>query len=496
MSIPGSPPSEPESESEPLDPEGAPAVPAGALVSLARAASDSVRLAARAAGVRAPAGVAEIWRLSWPVMLSQVLVNMVSIVDLAMVGRLGTDAVAAVGYATQSFFIAQSALIAVGFACVALVARFIGAGDRERARRAVAAALQVGMVTALLLTVPIMMAPRAWLGLLSAEPSVAARTVPYLRLLLASASLLALSMVWDAALRADRDTTTPMRIAAAVTLVKITLNLVLIFGLLGAPRLELVGAGLATIAAQLVGVGCYAAIAMRRSDSVISIGRADLHEGWKLIKDVCRIALPGVLERVLLNMALLSYFSILGRYGTVAVAAYTVGVRILSFSWIPGIGYAASVATLVGQALGRGEPERAAAIGWRGARMALVTAVVLGGACALARFRLAALFLDDAATIAELGPFMLCVALAQPMLQTHFTLGGAHRGAGDTWTPMVAATVGNWVFRVPLAVLFGVVWHTALIWIWAALIADHSARVVWLAWTFRRGRWKSSLSTA
>ncbi len=494
MSIPGPSSPESESESEALDPEGAPAIPAGALVALARTASDSVRLAARAAGLRAPTGVAEIWRLSWPVMLSQVLVNMVSIVDIAMVGRLGTDAVAAVGYATQSFFLAQSALIAVGFACVALVARLVATGDREGPRRAVAASLQVGVVTALLLTLPIMAAPRAWLGLLSAEPAVVVRTIPYLRLLLASAPLLALSMVWDAALRADRDTTTPMRIAAVVTLVKIGLNLVLIFGLLGAPRLELVGAGLATIVAQLVGVGCYLTVAFRRRDSVIAIGRSDLRAGRALIKDVRRIALPGVLERVLLNMALLSYFSILGRYGTVAVAAYTVGVRILSFSWIPGIGYAAAVATLVGQALGRDEPTRATEIGWCGARMALITAVVLGIVCALARFRLAALFLDDAATIATLGPFMLCVALAQPMLQTHFTLGGAHRGAGDTWTPLVAATVGNWVFRVPLAVLFGVLWHTDLIWIWTALIVDHSARAAWLTWAFRKGGWKSSLA--
>ena len=158
MSVAGTPPSEPESD-EALDPEGAPAIPAGALVSIASAAADSVRLAAQAAGLRAPAGVAEIWRLAWPVMLSQVLVNMVSIVDIAMVGRLGTDAVAAVGYATQFFFITQSALIAVGFACVALVARLIGAGSRQDARPAVAAALQVGVVTALLLTLPIMAAP-------------------------------------------------------------------------------------------------------------------------------------------------------------------------------------------------------------------------------------------------------------------------------------------------------------------------------------------------
>ncbi len=476
---------------ESLDPESAPALPAASLASHALAALTSVREAARTVRPSAKIGtVADIWRLAWPVMLSQFLVNAVSIVDIAMVGRLGADSVAAVGYAAQFFFLAQSALISVGFACVALVAQSLGAGDRESARQATAASFCVSVLTALALTVPILAAPRTWLNLLSAEPHVIERTLPYLRLLLCSASLLGLSMVFDASLRADKNTTTPMLIALAVTLVKVALNILLIFGVAGFPRLELVGAGIATVVSQVVGVACYIFVARSRPASTIAVRRADLRPACTRVADVRRIALPGVLERVVLNFALLSYFAILGAYGTVAVAAYTVGVRVLSFSWIPGTGYAAAAATLVGQALGAGSPKRAERVGWSAAGLAVATAIPLGAACALGRFELAALFIDDAETIQTLGPFMLCVALAQPMLQLHFTLGGAHRGAGDTWTPMLAATLGNWVFRVPLAVLAGVVLHTELVWIWAALIVDHAARAVWLLWSFRRGGWK------
>ena len=90
---------------------------------------------------------------------------------------------------------------------------------------------------------------------------------------------------------------------------------------------------------------------------------------------------------------------------------------------------------------------------------------------------------------AALGPFMLALALAQPFLQLHFTLGGAHRGAGDTWTPLLAATVGNWIFRVPLALLFAVVLQAPIMWVWCTLIVDHLARAVWMTIAFRRGRW-------
>ena len=113
----------------------------------------------------------------------------------------------------------------------------------------------------------------------------------------------------------------------------------------------------------------------------------------------------------------------------------------------------------------------------------------LGALCALAREPLARLFTDDPALVSELVPFLLCLALSQPFLQAHFTLGGAHRGAGDTWTPFVAASVGNWALRVPLAVFFAFGLETGVVWVWYALMVDHLARTSWLAWSFRRGRW-------
>jgi Na+-driven multidrug efflux pump len=206
---------------------------------------------------------------------------------------------------------------------------------------------------------------------------------------------------------------------------------------------------------------------------------------------VVRLALPGVGERLAMNLALLAYFRILAEYGPIAIAAYTVGIRILSFSWIPGTGFGTAAATLVGQALGANAPDAATRAGWRATRLALGVAVVFGTLCALAWEDLSRLFTSDPALIAELGPFLLCLALTQPLLQAHFTLGGAHRGAGDTWTPFIAALVGNWVMRIPLAMLFGYGLHSSVVWVWYALTLDHLARASWLAWSFRRQRWRS-----
>lgn len=487
-----------ESDIEDLgDPEGGPALPATTLAArgtLPDHGHTSFARSARGSTYR------EIARLGWPVMASQVLVSIAGLVDRAMIGRLGGDEgsavpLAAVGYATQFFFLIQSALFAVGLACVALMARAIGAGDPGRSRDALSGSMQVSLATTLGFTVIMLAAPGRMLGLLGAAPDVVDAGLPYLRLVVGSSVLLAVTLTFDSALRANRNTRTPMVIALVVTAIKLGLNWILIFGTLGAPRLGLAGAGWATVISQVAGLVVYLMLFRRIPDaSPIAFRWRSLARRSAVLRQVVRVAAPGIAERVVLNLGLLSYFWILSRYyGTLAVAAYTVGVPLLSFSWIPGSGYAQSCATIVGQRLGAGDRPGARSAGVQAALLALATAVPLGLLFAAFRAPLAELFTDDAAVVAALGPFMLALAVGQPFLQLHFTLGGAHRGAGDTWTPLVAATLGNWMFRVPVALVAAAVFDANVVWVWYALVLDHMARAALMYWSFRRERWMSTL---
>ncbi len=467
------------------------------------AQNPTATLAAAAAFVREPfrmasrPGVIELLRLSWPVMLSQFLVTTVALADIAMVGRLGPHALAAVGYATQFFFMTQSALFAVGFACVALMARAIGADDRAAARAALGGSLWVSVVTAALVCGAALIVPRTILGWLNAEPDVIEQTVPYMRLVLGSTLVLAVSLVLENGLRADRDTFTPMLVAWIVAAVKITLSASLIFGLFGLPRLELIGAGIATVISQVVGLTAFATVILsRRKTSPVAVRASDVVAGLRLFGTVVRVAAPGVAERMVLNLALLSYFAVLGGYGTVVVAAYTLGVRAISFSWIPGTAFAAAAATLVGQALGRHDEAEAKAVGRRAVSVAFVTAVVLGLLSIPLVDSVAGALTTDRATAAVLAPLLFAIAVAQPVLQSHFTLAGVFRGAGDNWTPLVSAAIGNWGVRVPLALLFAHVLKMGVNWVWAVLVLDHVARCSWLFISFRRGRWLHKLPMA
>lgn len=474
----------------PLAPEGGPAVPAASLASAAAPGKARDRSFGGDSFV-------DLLRLAWPVMASQVLLNLTGVVDRMMIGRLADDGgaavpLAAVGYATQLFHLIHSTLFAVGLACVALMARAIGARDAEHARHAFAGSVQVSATVTLFYAALLFFGSEQALALLGAEPSVVRVAAPYLELTVAASLMLSFTMIGESALRSNRDMRTPMFIAMVVAVAKLGLNALLIFGLFGAPRLELFGAGLATAISQAIGLALFLLVLMRMPpEAPTALRFRDLVRRNPITREVVRIAVPGVVERIVLNFGLLSYFWIISHYyGTLAVAAYTVGVSILSFSWIPGTGYAQACSTVVGQALGARSSEGALRAAKRALALSIVTAIPLGILCAWQRVALAELFTDDGAVILALSPFMLCLAIAQPFLQMHFTLGGAHKGAGDTVTPLIGAAIGNWGIRVPVAIVVGGVLEMDIVWLWATLIFDHIARTIWMAASFVRGRWR------
>ena len=429
--------------------------------------------------------------MAWPVTGSLLLTNVVDLVDIAMVSRLGRESVAAVGYAAQYGHLVRSMLLAVGVACVALVARAIGARERAAAGRSLAGSLIVGVSAAFGFALFAVLLPKRLILLLDAEASVASRAAPYFRLLLCSMLLYAVSVVLESAQRAHRNTRTPLLIAAVAAALKILLNTLLIFGLFGLPRLELVGAGIASVCAETLSVLLYVGAARYGTSEgqVLLPSLSDLRSAASASRDVLRVSLPAVGERLVMSIALLVYFAILSHYGTSVIAAYSIGVRLLAFSWLPALGFGAAAATLVGQALGATEVEYAKRVGWRSMWLALYVMAGLGAACIVLRQPLARVFTHDAGVIEQLLPFLMMLAVAQPFMGVHFTLSGALRGSGDTLTPLIGATVGNWALRMPLAWVCARLLGLPVIWVWGALVADHMLRCAWYVLSFKRGRW-------
>ena len=437
--------------------------------------------------------VRTILALTWPVVLSQLIANLVPIADLLMLGKFGTPTLAAVGYAAQFVMLAQATLMAIGAACVAMMARAIGAQDVERARQGFAAALRLALTVTGVFTLVTLIFPRGLLHLLAVNDSVVELAVPYFRLTLGAAPLMAIAFTYEHAFRSARDTFVPMLIAGATALLKISANVVFLNGLFGMPKLGLVGAGLATFIAQLFSVWFFLLASRRHAHPALRLSMRDLRVARPLLHEAYTVAWPAVVERFVMNAAMLVYFRFLGGYGVAAVAAYNVGVRILAFTWIPGLGLSVAAATLVAHALGASDAVSARRAGAIALRLGVGISIVLAGMFIVARVPIARCFSSDPAVIAALDPFILLLGIGLPFLVTHFTLAGALRGAGDTLTPLWAAALGNWVFRVPLGYLVAKVLGLPLFWVWSIMVVDHLARAAWLSWAFRHMDWHANL---
>lgn len=435
------------------------------------------------------AEIRDIWSLTWPLVVGQVMANIVPLIDIFMLGSLGTPTLAAVGYASQFLMLAQASLMAIGSACVALMARSIGAGDIARARGAFSACLWVALGVTVPFVLVTLLLPAPLMAALGVDAAIIALAVPYFRLTLASALPMAVTLTYEHACRAGRDTVGPMLIAGFVSLLKIGLNYLFIYGALGVPKLGLVGAGGATLIAQCVASVLFLRLSARHPHPALHLSTDDLRRARPEVAPALRLALPAVGERFVMNLAMLCYFRFLAGYGVSAIAAYNVGVRILAFTWIPGLGLSVAAATLVGHSLGAGDAVSARRSGWQAARFGLVISLVLAALFITLRVPMARIFTQDPAVVDALDPFILLLGIALPFLVSHFTLAGALRGAGDTVTPLKAAAIGNWAFRVPLGYLFAEVWKLSLPWVWAIMLIDHLARAVWLVWSFHVGSW-------
>jgi putative MATE family efflux protein len=437
-----------------------------------------------------------ILALTWPVMLGQLMANTVPVLDLLMLGRFGTLTLAAVGYASQFLILLQASLLAIGAACVAMMARAIGAADLARAREAFAASLWVALGVTGTFAACTLIFPRELLHLLAVNESVVHLAVPYLRLTLTAAPLMAIAFTFEHAFRSARDTYVPMLIAAIAAVVKLSGNCLLLFGLFGLPKFGLLGAGAATLFSQFVAVCLFIFASRQHRNSAVQLQLKDMRVPLVRLREAFSIAWPAVSERFVMNSAMLVYFRFLGGYGVEAVAAYNVGVRILAFTWIPGLGLSVAASTLVGHALGAGDAQLARRAGSIAMQLGVAASLVLATLFIALRLPIAHLFTSDPRVVAALDPFILLLGVGLPFLVTHFTLAGALRGAGDTLTPLWAATLSNWGLRVPLGYLSAQVLGLDLFWVWSIMIVDHMSRATWLVWAFYRGDWHANLGAA
>jgi putative MATE family efflux protein len=420
----------------------------------------------------------------------QLLSMMVGLVDTFLVGHLGAAPLAAVGLANQWVFLVISLFSSVAVGSTALIARFIGARDPEQANYV----LRQSMLMALVIGAAAMglglLFARPAVQLLGALPDSVDLATAYLSVVSGVFVFSALMFVGNACLRGAGDTRTPLYIMMVVNVLNIVVAWTAINGPFGLPKLGVVGSALGAVAGRSVGGILVLAILLR--------GRAGLHlrfEGLRLDRDmiqrILRVGVPTGIEQLFFRTGQMVFTRIVAGLGTIELAASQVAITGWSLSFMPGFGFAVAATTLVGQALGAEDPDRAERLGYTSARMGALLMGAAGIAFLLFPAQIVGFFTEDPEVIA-IGTLPLqMVGLIQPLLASNMIFAGGLRGAGDTRFPMIVTGVSIWLIRLPLSVLLAVTLGWGLPGAWAAFGFDLSLRGVLNFLRFRAGTWKT-----
>jgi len=431
-------------------------------------------------------------KVAWPAVLESFFVSLVGMVDSLMVSRLGTYAVAAVGLTTQPKFVGLALFIATNVSLSAITARRKGQQDREGANRTLLTALCFVLVAGILVSVAAVAFADPIIRLAGSKPDTHDSAVTYFRIIMGGIMFTVISLTINAAQRGSGNTKIAMRTNLTSNLVNVICNFLLIEGRFGFPALGIEGAAIATVIGTVVACGMSIASVFQK-DSFVNVGYIlanKLRATWKDALALYKLGSSVFLEQILLRIGFMSVAVMAANLGTQEYAAQQVGMNAMSLSFSFGDGMQVAAVTLIGQSLGRGEPDMAKKYGFVCQRIGNVISVILsvlylvgGEAFFRAYFPNDPYVVSIGVQIMQIMVFIVLMQVAQVIYM------GCLRGAGDIKFTTMASTISVTIIRPVVSYVLAYMCGMGIIGIWLGIVADQIMRLVLTNWRFKSGKW-------
>jgi MATE family, multidrug efflux pump len=427
--------------------------------------------------------------LAIPMVLEMAMESVFAVVDVFWVSRLGPDAIATVGLTESMLTLVYTAAMGLSIGVAAVVARRIGEKRPDEAAEAAVQGIALGLVVAAAVAVlGIALAPRL-LALMGASPGVIAIGSGYTRMMLGGSATVLLLFLINAIFRGAGDAAIAMRVLWLANIINILLGPCLIFGLGPFPRLGVTGAAVATTIGRGTGV-LYQLYRLSRSDGRIAIRRAHLALKPAVMASLIRLSGSGTFQVLVGTASYIGLVRIVSTFGSGALAGYTVAIRLVIFCLLPSWGLSNAAATMVGQSLGAGKPDRAERAVWIAGGYNMVVLGAVGVVFIIFANPIVGLFTHDPVA----GPTGALALRTMSYGFVFYALGmvltQSFNGAGDTWTPTWINLACFWLWEIPLAYILARVAGFGPFGVFLAITVGYSTLALVSAVLFRRGRWK------
>jgi putative MATE family efflux protein len=430
-----------------------------------------------------------IFLLAIPMILELVMESTFAVVDIYFVGRLGASAVATVGLTETYLFLLYSLAMGLATAVTAIIARRVGEHEADLAGKS---AVQ-SILLAVLFSLPFMFAGIFFapdlLGMMGADEWAMREGFAYTQWMLGGNVVIMLLFVINAIFRGAGDAAIAMRVLWVSNLINIILDPLLIFGWGPIPAMGIEGAAIATTIGRGTGVLMQLWTLMRAGKHIKLMANQ-----WKLslglMFHIFKTSLGGIGQMIVAMTAWIFLMRILSNVGSEAVAGATIALRVMMFTLMPAWGLSNAAATLVGQNLGAGQPDRAEKSVWRIGMYNMGFLIIVSVAYYLFKTDLMALFTADARVIAVGSEWLGILALSFVVYGWWMVAVQAFNGAGDTRTPTLINLVFFWAIQIPLCYYLALHlgWAESGVF-WGVFISETSVGLFTL-WLFKRGSWK------
>lgn len=427
--------------------------------------------------------------LAIPMVLEMLMESVFAVVDIFWVSHLGTDAAATVGLTESLLTLIYALAIGLSIGAMAMVARRIGEQDPEGAARAAVQAIALALLVSIVIAVVATPIAPKLLAMMGGSPWVIEHGSAFTRIMLAGNATVVVLFMVNAIFRGAGDAAIAMRTLWLANWINIVLGPCLIFGIGPFPKLGIVGAAIATNIGRGTGA-LYALSRLVRPGGRFDVRREHLRIDPSIMWRMVRLSATGTFQVFIGMASWIGLVRIISSFGSNAVAGYTFGIRVILFALLPSWGMANAAATMVGQALGAGNPRRAELAVWKAGFYNMIFLGIVGILFIIFAPQIIGFYTSDP-NVAQYGIDCLRIVAYGFLFYAYgMVLGQSFNGAGDTWTPTIINLFVFWLWEIPLAYALSVLLGLGPKGVFIAITIAFSTLAVVSGAVFRRGRWK------
>ncbi|MGQ9611055.1 MAG: MATE family efflux transporter [bacterium] len=437
-----------------------------------------------------PGGYRQLLGLAYPIMITMISQTLMGLMDTIMVGRLGTSQLGAVGLSSTiiwTFFSFFNGLIS---SANTFISQDYGAKEHNKIGKTLWHYIYISLFSYVIL---IVFAPfsRHLLKIIGSSANVENYGTTYMRIMIYSGIGTFINFSLAGFFRGIGNTKTPMFIGIASNVINIIGNYLLIFGKFGFPRLEVLGAALATMFSIFTSTILYFIFVLSNKYNSIYITKAFYKLDAVLMKRLLRIGLPMGVQFLLDNASFSLFTAFIARMGDAQLAASNAAISLMSTSFMPLIGISIATTTLVGQFIGAKEINHARKSGYTSIKVGVIYTMIIALNFFIIPDKLMSIISKDLEVIKLGSKILILAGIFQLSDGFGICANGTLRGAGDTRFTMIIGLTYAWLIFVPLSYVLGHTLNFGVVGAWAGAAVYIILYGITIFIRFYKGKWES-----